>query len=53
MKESKKFFDDQFSNFDNQSDYQKDRLRYLNKKYNLGYLKDRLQPSSDVEADEW
>lgn len=53
MKESKKFFDDQFANFDNQSDWQKDRLRYLNKKYKLGYLKDRLQPLSDVEPDEW
>jgi hypothetical protein len=53
MKESKAFFDNQFSNFDNQSDWQQGRLKYLNKKYNLGYLKDRLQPSSDVEADEW
>ena len=51
--EAKRFFDDQFANFDDQNEFQKDRLMRINKEYNLGYLKDRLIPNKYTTPDEW
>ena len=46
------FFNDQYKNFDSQTDFQKGRLKDLNKKYDLGYLQKDLQYFKDVKTDE-
>jgi len=47
------FFNDQYKNFDSQTDFQKDRLMRLNQKYDLGYSQKSLQSSKDVKPDDW
>ena len=46
------FFNDQYKNFDSQSEYQQDRLKRLNQKYDLGYSQKSLQSFKDVKPDE-
>tara|TARA_R110002020_G_scaffold140042_3_gene311254 strand:+ start:4905 stop:5471 length:567 start_codon:yes stop_codon:yes gene_type:complete len=40
--DTKKFFDDQYKNFDSQTEFQQRRLKDLNEKYSLGYLQNDL-----------
>lgn len=46
------FFNNQYNNFDSQTEFQKERLKRLNQKYDLGYFKKELQPFRDVKPDE-
>jgi hypothetical protein len=46
------FFNDQYKNFDSQTDFQKNRLKYLNQKYDLGYSQKDPQYFKDVKTDE-
>lgn len=46
------FFNDQYKNFDSQTDFQKNRLKYLNQKYDLGYSQKDPQYFKNVKTDE-